>query len=368
MKRFSRKVSGHIQKLSPIALSVVFSMHAFAGSELNIPNPDIKTARLVESIVNATPIIRKEPVYPSSAVRQGKEGWVQMSFVIDTDGSVIEPIVIDSAGDIAFERAALKAIKKWKYSPAQKNGEAIQQCDSQLQFDFSLNNNSVSKRFRKFYDSALALLENKELNKLEIELSEAKWAETSNLTELTWFHYLNAEYYLLRGDKTNELKHLYKATHKPKYANYSGRLPEGTTVRNLHRMFILESEQQRFNDALYTFNSLDYLTSDQAKNTKQALAPYAENIEQYIASDKLIVRNVNLTESGTWRHRLSRNSFVIQSINGNLDKLDVRCDNKRNTFTVEENNQWVIPKSWGKCQILVDGSNGASFKLVELNS
>ena len=211
-------------------------------------------------------------------------------------------------------------------------------------------------------------MKNKELNKLEIVLSEAKWAETSNLTELTWFHYLNAEYYLLRGDKTSELKHLYKATHKPKYANYSGRLPEGTTVRNLHRMFILESEQQRFNDALYTFNSLDYLTSDQAKNTKQALAPFAENIEQYIASDKLIVRNANLSESGTWRHRLSRNSFVIQNINGTLDKLDVRCDNKRNTFTVEENNQWVIPKSWGKCQVLIDGSKGASFKLVELNS
>lgn len=367
MKHISRNVT-RIKKLSPVALALVFSMHVHASSKLNIPDSDIKTARLVESIVDATPIKRKGPKYPSSAAKRGKEGWVQMSFIIDTDGSVLEPTVIDSAGDVAFERAALRAIKKWKYTPAEKDGEAIQQCDTKLQFDFSINNNGVSKKFSTFYNSAAKLLENKEADKLGLELANAEWAGESNLTEITWFHYLQSEYYFLIGDKKNELKHLYKATQKPKHDKYNSRLPEATTIRNLHRMFIIEADEQRFNDALYTFNSLKHFKSEQAIKTKEALAPFVEKIEQHIASDNLIIRDANLTKAGTWSHRLSRNSFVIQDINGDLDKLDVRCDNKRNVFTIEENNQWLIPTSWGKCQVLIDGNKGASFKLIELNS
>lgn len=364
----SNIISRRIKKLSPIALAFTFSVHAHAGSELTIPGSDIKTARLVESIVDAMPVKRIEPKYPSGAARNGKEGWVQMSFIIDTDGSVLEPTVTDSAGDIAFERAALRAIKKWKYTPAEKDGEAIQQCDTKLQFDFSVNNNGVSRKFSTFYKNAVKLLENKEADKLGLELANAEWAGESNLTEITWFHYLQSEYYFLIGDKKNELKHLYKATHKPKHDKYSSRLPEDTNIRNLHRMFIIEADQQRFNDALYTYNSLKHFKSEHATKTKEALAPFVEKIEQLIASNNLIIRNANLTKAGTWSHRLSRNSFVIQDINGDLNKLDVRCDNKRNVFTIEEDNQWLIPKSWGKCQVLIDGNKGASFKLVELNS
>ncbi|WP_155694910.1 energy transducer TonB [Psychrosphaera haliotis] len=141
-------------------------MHVHASSKLDIPDSDIKTARLVESIVDAKPVDKKAPRYPSSAAKRGREGWVQMSFIIDTDGSVLEPTVIDSAGDVAFERAALRAIKKWKYTPAEKDGEVIQQCDTKLQFDFSINNNGVSEKFSTFYNSAAKLLENKEADKL----------------------------------------------------------------------------------------------------------------------------------------------------------------------------------------------------------
>jgi TonB family protein len=62
-----------------------------------------------------------------------------VSYVINKEGNLIAPVVTDSSGIVNFESEALKAMKKWKFKPAKQNGEAIQQCDLEVQLDFKLN-------------------------------------------------------------------------------------------------------------------------------------------------------------------------------------------------------------------------------------
>lgn len=57
-------------------------------------------------------------------LRRLAPGTVYVLFVVDTDGRVEEPRV-QSSTDPGFERAALAAVKKWKFEPGRRNGEAV---------------------------------------------------------------------------------------------------------------------------------------------------------------------------------------------------------------------------------------------------
>ena len=65
--------------------------------------------------------------------KNGQEGWVQLSFVIDQQGNVLDPIVEDSSGVKSLEKAVRIAIKNWKFDPAKRNGAAIEQCQMTVQ-------------------------------------------------------------------------------------------------------------------------------------------------------------------------------------------------------------------------------------------
>ena len=101
--------------------------------------PTPTQAKVIDTVINAKPIKRVPPKYPKHAARNGQEGWVKLSFVIDQQGNVLDPIVEDSSGIKSLEKAARIALKKWKYDPAKRDGEAIEQCQMTVQLDFKMH-------------------------------------------------------------------------------------------------------------------------------------------------------------------------------------------------------------------------------------
>lgn len=69
------------------------------------------------------PIVKVAPIYPSRAQSRGIEGWVLLSFTVTEAGSVIEPRVIDADPRGMFDRAAMKAVERFKYKPRVVNGQ-----------------------------------------------------------------------------------------------------------------------------------------------------------------------------------------------------------------------------------------------------
>ena len=67
-------------------------------------------------------IVRVLPRYPSRALSRGIEGWVLMEFAIDELGLAVNPVVIESEPSGIFDRAALSAVKRWKYRPMIEDG------------------------------------------------------------------------------------------------------------------------------------------------------------------------------------------------------------------------------------------------------
>ncbi|GIU02025.1 energy transducer TonB [Shewanella algidipiscicola] len=88
---------------------------------------------------DATPIVRIEPQYPIAAARDGKEGWVQLSFTINELGGVDDIEVIDADPKRIFDREAKRALRKWKYKPKIVDGKALKQPGMTVQLDFKLD-------------------------------------------------------------------------------------------------------------------------------------------------------------------------------------------------------------------------------------
>lgn len=85
------------------------------------------------------PIVRIEPQYPREALLKGIQGWVRVRFTIMEDGSVDDPHVVESEPRRLFDRAAIRAILRWKFKPRIVDGKAVRREAEQV-IDFKLDN------------------------------------------------------------------------------------------------------------------------------------------------------------------------------------------------------------------------------------
>jgi protein TonB len=67
------------------------------------------------------------PVYPQEALSRGISGWVDLEFTVTPDGSVANVVVLAAEPSGVFEQAARSALARSRYSPVQRDGEAVAQ-------------------------------------------------------------------------------------------------------------------------------------------------------------------------------------------------------------------------------------------------
>lgn len=115
------------------------------GLSFNMPTVSVGGASIDIGSVGAmrdgeaTPIVRIEPKYPVQAARDGKEGWVKLSFTINEVGGVEDVKVIAADPKRVFDREARRALSKWKYKPKIENGKPMKQFGLEVQLDFKLD-------------------------------------------------------------------------------------------------------------------------------------------------------------------------------------------------------------------------------------
>lgn len=83
------------------------------------------------------PIVRVAPVYPARALSRGLEGFVDLSFTVTAAGTVKDPIVLQSTSSL-FERAATRAVLKFKYKPRVVDGVPVEVTGVKTRISFQL--------------------------------------------------------------------------------------------------------------------------------------------------------------------------------------------------------------------------------------
>lgn len=71
------------------------------------------------------PIVKVQPIYPRRAQERGIGGYVMLEFTVTELGTVEDIVVIEADPKGYFERAAMRAARKFKYKPKVIDGEAI---------------------------------------------------------------------------------------------------------------------------------------------------------------------------------------------------------------------------------------------------
>jgi protein TonB len=86
--------------------------------------PEKQSVKLSEGVLEAQLISRIEPQYPSIARQTKTEGTVRLHAIISRDGRITALDVI--SGHPFLVKAALDAVRQWRYRPTMLNGEPVE--------------------------------------------------------------------------------------------------------------------------------------------------------------------------------------------------------------------------------------------------
>ncbi|MED6322078.1 MAG: energy transducer TonB [Pseudomonadota bacterium] len=382
-KALRKEYSAHeniVKRIQPSLVLAALLATGFTASaaaqELSIPCDDLEEKALAESKADeverisaftpATPLKRVDPRYPSQAIRKGREGWVRLSYVIDEEGRVKDPVVEDFFGSPSFKRSALSAVKKWQYNPAIKDGEPTQQCHQAVQMDFAISGKSgATRKFIKAYKDADERFNAGDVDAADEALKELLAWDTLNRYENTWLLNLESHIASKQGDVEREAQSLTRLLASNGSKRFNNMVfDEDYVAYALQRKIILDAQRGYYAEALKSYTTLQDMEAQETRIGE--IAPLISQIEESIASEQNLTVPVTIGSDGNWFHTLVRSKFAFGNIQGELDTVEVRCDTHREKFTVAEAHVWQIPNSWGQCQVMVKGDSETKFDLIEV--
>ncbi|QCB36693.1 TonB family protein [Sphingobium sp. PAMC28499] len=90
-------------------------------------SPVVAPSPAIESVgdLSSKMIAADPPRYPNESRRKHEEGTVLLTVLVAIDGSVADISVARSSGFDRLDRAALSAVRRWKWSPTRRSGEAV---------------------------------------------------------------------------------------------------------------------------------------------------------------------------------------------------------------------------------------------------
>lgn len=252
------------------------------------------------------------PIYPMRQMMSGEEGMVSVSFMVDTDGKVFDPVIVDSTGDVNFHRAALLALRQSEFSPAMLDDEPIIGSSQQVyrfNLEASANGFSVTARFNSVYTrfQRAAIEGNRE--ELEEALEDLEKVGAANHYESAFLSLARYTYAGLFGSELEQIKHIG------------------------HALSLSSSPDDP-----------QYLEPGMVRNLRRALLP-------------LQIRNNYFAEAV--------DTFAMIGGEGDLDEIVFRCEKHYVSFAIERDVAYDVPPEWGECEVQILGDKEANFLLLQ---
>lgn len=105
--------------LAPVASAPISA--AVSAPAPAAPAPRVENAGdLSSKMISAEP-----PRYPLDSRRRHEQGTVVLALLLDLDGKVADISISKSSGSDRLDRAALSAVRRWRWSPTRRDGAAV---------------------------------------------------------------------------------------------------------------------------------------------------------------------------------------------------------------------------------------------------
>ena len=94
------------------------------GSGSDAPKPLLQRLNISQGVSTGLLIKKVQPTYPSAALTMRIEGTVELVATVSKTGDITNVKV--TSGDSQLAKAAVSAVKQWKYKPYLLNGEPVE--------------------------------------------------------------------------------------------------------------------------------------------------------------------------------------------------------------------------------------------------
>jgi len=129
----------NVQAPSAIGLATSADTKALANISASaaLAKPTAQLLRVSQGVMEGLVLKRVQPRYPSQALQMRIQGPVQLQATVSKTGDIENVKVV--SGDAVLGRAALEAVRQWKYKPYYLNGDPVQ-IETQILVNFRLPN------------------------------------------------------------------------------------------------------------------------------------------------------------------------------------------------------------------------------------
>lgn len=318
-------------------------------------------------LVPAKQIERSAPIYPRKALREGRQAWVRVAYCIDESGATQNVTVLDSVGTERFNKAAVNAVKRWRYEPALIDGQPSWQSRNQTIISFAIDgrNRGGSRRFVKQFKKIRGFLDEQNFEEADNLFWHVYETFDLSLYELAKLWALRARYEGARGDIYKLDTALHRAT-----ASKGQWIDKESYVQLLKLRTRVEVQTGQYRSAINSFNQLVKATAEDSEEVVE-LRPLVQRLKDMIDSDAILKISAKVMTkdechlcNDSWAFSPVRNDFKLASINGNLTSIEMRCDHERFESAVSDLVEWHIPDSWGTCHVQIYGDPGTTFDVL----
>jgi len=239
-------------------------------------------------------------------------------------------------------------------------GSEVEQVVSELVLDFTVPQEveGIDQEFKDAYIEIIDLLTAQDVEGGEAKLNSLAAGSNLTISELAQIEVIRAQIASSKGDRVQQIIHLRKAL-----VGNGQYLPKATYTNILGTHFASALSYSLFNEAFDSFNRLEEVAPEDPLITKFALrvAP----LKKILESDQPIRVLGKIGPRGHWTYTPRRRHFSFNVAEEGVKEFEPRCDRKNKRFEANTKVEWKIPDSWGFCSIVVHGTPGARFALME---
>jgi hypothetical protein len=289
------------------------------------------------------------------------EGVLELQFTILPDGHVADDIsVLRQLGPPEFVDSAKRSIQGWTYEPAMVDGKPVA-VSHRLRVIFNLGEDrSIRKSLADDYGAAAGLLKAGKLEEARAKLKETLSQPRLNFYERGMVAYLLTLTDMQRGDFVEARIEAGLAMMFP-----DDSMPKSVS-QSIFRNYILACLD--LGDVVGAVKALDIYKNTSFFNSSETLAKEAETLRKKL--DPLPTFGVDARipareDADGFAMYLYRRYFAFAKVSGKLDGFTLSCKEQESSSPYSDSAEWSVPKDWSDCSLLVKGSPGTTFQLVQ---
>lgn len=301
-----------------------------------------------------------QPTYPRLALRNDREGWVRLDFMVDPNGDPYEIAVTESVGHEVFHEAATRALEKSRFEPARFDGKPLD-AGHHIYYYFEMDSSGARAWFVRTYGAAMKAIGEGKRKQADRLLEELESSGPLNLYEDAFLHVAKSSYYTAWGSEQQQLEALDRAVG---HRTAEERLPESLYTSLQRARFLLLIKTQDFGRAMRTFETLaEYPLDEEVLAQMQVVA---DELEILRLDDRGYSVPGEFGDRHTWSYDLFKDEFFLADVQGQIEEIKLRCAKKYVFLRFDPDLQYRIGQEYLPCHLQLIGDPGTTFRLTQM--